>query len=301
MERYLPEVIQDYLLEDKRVEAIFGPGSMKEKALRIIAAGLTLSHLESLYKFDKLIDTIKRHFESGMTEAMVATHFKRNSIGIELYPRLDKKEPDLKLKWQNSWIYIEITRLRPKNQTAEKLERLSKELLREKQSRYLNISCLREPKTREVFKILSGCKRLLYEAKKDFSYKELNLRGLCILSFNPKNGSGLHLDLRTFVIRQKLSDFLKREKRQLSENEMGIIMVDIGDYEGRIDRLVNSIENRIAQVAEMKFGGIVISETDITDYLRKSQLRQLQVIRNSFGNYDIPEDFWHFLLSSVKK
>lgn len=284
-----------------------------------------LIELKSLQKFEEikrgLIDPKK--FGASIAELEIATKLKRAGIDVELYPKIDSKECDLKAKINDAEIFIEITVLGASEEEREASK--TNELVRLLAYNFdFESSCkiykpLSKPRREELQRKI---KYTIEEVKKKGCCKEISEPGVIDCFICPKGKSDELKQLlkekgltRTYEGPPFSSDEIRRirkkiqnETEQLPKNKPGIIIVFddnlLGWARGEEDyfQIAYKLEETIYDESQLMFGivtnrGIGHEESfrEIGNWIiiRKSPYEILQestiIIKNKYCEFPIDE------------
>jgi len=201
----------------------------------LIGLGNDLIETESLKNSERLIKDIKNgtKFISTAFEAEIASECVKRGFDVELYPELCGKIPDLKIIFDSKIVYFEITEIHP-SQRMHSLHKTLNNLFG-----YVNPLI---PENRSIMltpnKLISNGQfnqiknRLKHILKDNLSSPvSFQINDLIIDVEKEKDdwGKSLYITIPSDIIDlelKRLKDKIKKKARQISEPNLGVIVVD---------------------------------------------------------------------------
>ena len=227
----------EYVLDQRKIHLMIRYLAEKGSYHLSILVGLgnDLIEIESLKNSERLIKDIKSStkFISTAFEAEIAAECVRRGFDVELYPELCGKIPDLKIIFDSKIVYFEITEIHPSQQirslhkTLNNLFEYVNPLIPENTSIRLIPNKLIPNHQFNLIK--DGLKHIL---KDNSSFPtSFQINDLIVKLEKEKDdwGKSLYITTTSDIIDlelKRLKNKIKRKARQISEPNLGVIVVD---------------------------------------------------------------------------
>jgi len=310
------------------VERIFGADWFVSKfrgsrgpavAIPIVDLGKTLKEIEKMPYAEKILQKMKKD-EPGIFEvARLAAYYLLLNLPVEFEPELtvqgNKKYPDLRIRWRDSWIYIEVSTpslSKHQEQINKMMFRISEVIKDIKSFLHLEVYLFRDPFGREVDQIIQHCKSLCEAHEQP---QELNLKGLAHIFTSPigkerlskfdrvlkeKSPILVHVfaELKGEKRRQctvelpftdeRAERILRREYRQLSRKEPNIIVLDTSFIPASLKVWSELIKRRLQPNLHRRIGAVLLVQEAISD---RSLEIQKSLVAHPKPYNPLPEEF----------
>jgi hypothetical protein len=201
----------------------------------LVGLGKNLIEIESTKNVEILIKDLKngRKFISAAFETELAAECVRNGLTVELYPELCGKIPDLKIIFGSKIVYFELTEIHPSqrmhslHKTLNNLFQYVNPLIPENTSIRLTSNILI---SKSQFNQIKNRLKHILEDNSSFSTL-FQINDLIVEVEKEKDdwGKSLYIAIPSDVIGlelKRLKDKIKKKARQISEPNLGVIVVD---------------------------------------------------------------------------
>lgn len=201
----------------------------------LVGLGKNLIEIESTKNVEILIKDLKngRKFISAAFETELAAECVRNGFTVELYPELCGKIPDLKIIFDSKIVYFELTEIHPSqrmhslHKTLNNLFQYVNPLIPENTSIRLTSNILI---SKSQFNQIKNRLKHILEDNSSFSTL-FQINDLIVEVEKEKDdwGKSLYIAIPSDVIGlelKRLKDKIKKKARQISEPNLGVIVVD---------------------------------------------------------------------------
>jgi hypothetical protein len=307
----------------------WGPGP----TLDVVLLGECLAGVDTLHGFEILLDKVRTGDDSGLSEMEAIRMFRRmGDLEIELAPELlvgtAKKKPDFRVRRSGErWTYVEVTKPDTSDAAAaaQKLLQRLQDVMRVRREFSMEIFLRREPTMTEEKAILTAAIGL---ADSD-AFETLDLPKLALITkqlftgpiVTPINHPGedntvARLGAATGVVssdgtepqrlisvRMPFTDeradaFLKREAKQLSKDERGLIMVDMKNAHSGMKRWDLLIRRRLQPDVHTRVGAVCLFTSGLELGRTGVQLLfDFKTIENPHATQPLPQ----WILDEIRK
>jgi len=248
----------------------------------------------------------KNDLYSVSTLIMLSAHYLRNGLSVEFEPQIKVKEtikrPDLRVKFADSWIYLEETKLQSSQHqkhirsVIEKICGLTKAI---NQSINIEVILLRDDiglnKINEIIREIVAISNDSNQPKEHvigdyvevYTYKKGQTKpsipdrrpALCQTALRVGDGIECHINIQQYFPDTRIEKIIKKSK-QLSPNECNIVLLDVSNELVRIKELSKSIKNILQNNMHRRISGVLL--------LSKSLFVESLEINNAFINHPNP-------------
>jgi hypothetical protein len=293
-------------------------------AVPIVHAGLILNEIFGLPGFDSLVHRIAQDHQSGMAEALIIESFHRRGLVPEIEPVLSNgRKPDLRVPCLGSWLYVEVAR--PESSQLQKeaetfLSSLSAEVIRSLEApahlellfdwppleskREAAINFLGQggdaSGSQQIATGLFVCRGAIGTSQMD-TYQPMISGELRFSALTIELTAGEEKRKATAFMRMppdaRAEELLRREAKQLPQDEMNIIVLDLSQVPGGLMHWPNFIERRFKGANHTRIGAVVLLQESVHVIDSTATLdRETKLIINTGALRPISEEFvLHFL------
>jgi hypothetical protein len=275
--------------------------------ISIIELGKILGEVEKIPNGSKLVKKIKDNYPNNILQgiagrkvgpsqfkasdslhelahslqvARLVAHYERHSCMVEIEPKLivngRRRFPDLRVKSDSKWVYVEVVcpGFSKETQaifgTLSRISNLGDEITMD---RVIEVYLYKDPSEPEIRQIIDICKTL---AQRDLQPQEYNIDGIAQIFTNPWNEERLpnfapaiiekrpilvFIDLKTktdegmvhgrrCIVKMPFTDeraqrILNEKSSQLSRTDPGLIVMDVSDIPGGFKRWPELVTRRL--------------------------------------------------------
>jgi len=232
----------------------------------LVGLGKNLIAIGSLRNIEDLIKDLKndQKFLSAALEAEIAAECVRKEFEVELYPKLSGKIPDLKIALDSKVVYFEIAEIHPSqkmhslHKTLNNLFRYVNPLIPENTSIKLTPNKLIS--NRQFNQIENRLKYILKDHSELSTSFQINDLIVTVEKGKDDWGKSLYLAIPSDLMEvelQRLKNKIKKEAKQISKPNLGVIVVDATNT---LSYAFNAVGCRIK-------GGVSLTENLILDII----------------------------------
>lgn len=235
--QWVDDVLNEWLRDQRKnhlmIRYLVGKGSYQLGML--VGLGNDLIEIETLKNSERLIKDIKNSakFIPSALEAEIAAECVRRGFGVELYPDLCGKIPDLKIIFNSKNVYFEITEIHP-SQREHSLHKILDNL-------FYCITPLIPENTRlrltpnklisrgKFNQIKSRLKHILKDNSSRSTSFQISDLFIEVKKERDDWGKSLYITIPSDLIDlelERLKDRIKKEANQISKPNLGVIVVD---------------------------------------------------------------------------
>lgn len=303
--------IVERILGNKWIPTFFFGQRGSSVAIPIIDLGLTLKLLEGIPNFSNIINKMKKPetFLETLAEAKIIEYFKKYNFELEIEPELQvansKKYPDLKILCDNLWVYTEVTRPDYSDHQKElqkTMFKLTNSIKPVEVDKRIEIYFYKEPNESEIVDITKICRDSL---TKNAEFQEYNINGLAKIFINPFDQQRLHnfkgrieekrpvlfaITLKSATkngVQRRLifsvgipftderaDNILGKKRKQLSKDELGLIVIDITNIPGGLKGWTEIIKRRLQPQLNRRIGAVLL----VQRYISKGSMKTNKII-----------------------
>jgi hypothetical protein len=287
--------------------------------ISIVDLGKTLKEIEKIPNAGKILQKIKDDKSDIFQVARIAAYYLSHKLQVEFEPELlvqgNRKHPDLRIKWRDSWIYVEVAKAslsKHQEQINKIMSKLSEVIKKIKAGLHLEIYLFKEPSEKEVDQIIQHCKSLCDAPEQP---QELNLKDLAQIFANPigqerlskfdsalkekrpvlvyvygelQSGKRRQCTVKFPFTDERAERILRREYRQLSKKEVGLIVLDISNIPGSLKAWSELISRRLQPNLHRRIGAVLLVKHAISI---KSLEIQKSLVAHPNPYKAVPEEF----------
>lgn len=255
-----------------------------------------------------------------MRVARLVTHYRLHSYIVEIEPELivnDRRRfPDLRVKSNSKWVYVEVVCPGFSKQIQEiywTLNRISNLKDEVRMDRVIEVYLYEKPNELKIRQIIDTCKLL---AQRDLQPQECNISRTAQIFTNPWNEellpsfasainekrpllvlASLNLELmghgRKCIVKIPFSDeraqrVLDEKKGQVSRTDPGLIVMDVSGIPGGFKLWPELIKRRLQPKLNRRISGVLITDSCITD---KKMVTQKSLIKHPNPLHQLSDDF----------
>lgn len=232
-------------------------------------------------------EVVKRIKENNIHLASLvirlAAHYLRHDLIVEFEPEAYGKKPDLRVKFDGTWIYVEESKLETSNRLKvlnEVMERISSAVETISSNLNVEVFLLKEDLNLKEIKKIANTIRIMSKNPTqpqdliiaDFiriiTYKkgqakplvEENRPAQCMDTLSIGGGFERHLHVEMQFSDVRLNKLLK-EKKQLSPKESNLVLLDVS-IPGNLKEWSKSIEKILDSMQYRRLGAVMLIEED---------------------------------------
>lgn len=235
--QWVVDILNKFSIDQKRshimIRQFLGKGSYNLSIL--VGIGKNLIAIESLKNIEFLIKDLKndQKFLSAALEAEIAAECVRKRFEVELYPKLSGKIPDLKITLDSKVVYFEIAEIHPSQKmhslhnTLTNLFRYVNPLVPENTNIKLTPNKLISK--RQFNQIRNRLKYILKDNSEPSTSFQINDLIVSVEKRKDDWGKSLYLAIPSDLMEvelERLKDKIKKEAKQISKPNLGVIVVD---------------------------------------------------------------------------
>lgn len=253
-----------------------------------------LKEIEKVPSAEKIIQKTKENPEGIVEVARLAAYYLKHNLEVELDPPLfvggRLKQPDLRVKYNKNWIYIESATPSISNHRKEMqaiMSSISNVMYEVQQPLRIEVYLYRDPNKEEVDEIIRRCKAL---SENPHQPQELYLSGLAqiftspigqerLSTFRPaieekrpilvlasaevRQGGGRACTVKLPFTDERAEIVLKKESKQLSREESGMIILDISSVPAGLKGWPELIKRRLQPNLNRRIGAVLLIQRRI--------------------------------------
>ena len=327
----------------------FGTSRGIWNTISIIELGKMLVEVEKTPNGSKLINKIKENYPNSFQQgaagrkigpsqfkpsdglhelahslqvARLIAHYRRHSYTVEIEPELmvngRRRFPDLRVKSDSKWTYVEVVCPSFSKETREVYEILNRisNIDDQTMDRVIEVYLYKDPSEPEIRQIIDTCKLL---ARRDLQPQESNLRGIAQIFTNPWNEELLPsfapaitekrpiLVCVSFKIKteeglshgrrciaempftdERAQRILGEKSGQLSRTDPGLIVMDVSGIPGGFKRWPELVTRRLQPNLNRRISAVLITANSITN---KKMVVQNSLIKHPNPLHQLSDDF----------
>ncbi len=262
-------------------------------------------------------------YSHALQVAQLAVHYKNHLFEVEIEPQLAVnkriRSPDLRVRINSKWVYVEVVSPDYSKQVREAyqtLQRINQMIIGLRNDILVEVYLFRDPSEEEIVQIIEKCKTLTMDpVKEEFTFDGLSkifvsLKNeeqlpnfppavqeqrpiLVSIGFHQANENGT-VHFSRVITKMPITDeraqlILNDKSRQLSRTDPGLIVIDVSSIPGGFKRWPYLISARLQPKLNRRINAVLIVQNEISV---KKMITKKMLIRHPNPIHQLPEQFF---------